>query len=74
MITEVYNKLGDLETGNPLLPPDTNATGALEVVPVHDNVDHQVECNWDPRDGSQANKLGVAEQGSGAMMVTVEES
>lgn len=46
--TEINNELDDLETGDPLLPPDADSTRALEVVPVHDNVDHQVQRNWDP--------------------------
>jgi len=71
---KVNHELNDLETSNPFLPPDANATRALEVVPVHDNVNHQVKSNWDPGHRSQANQLGVAEKGSRAMMVAVEES
>lgn len=41
-LTEIDDELDDLETGDPLLPPDLDATGALEVVPVHDHVHHQV--------------------------------
>jgi len=47
-LTKVNDELDDLETGDPLLPPDADAASALEVVPVHDNVDHQVEGNWNP--------------------------
>jgi len=46
--TEINHELSDLETGDPLLPPDLDSTGALEVVPVHDNVDHQVESDRNP--------------------------
>ena len=47
--TKVDNELGDLETGDPLLPPNTDATCRLEVVPVHDDMDHKVKSNRDPR-------------------------
>lgn len=70
---EVDDELDDLETGDPLLPPDADAAGRLEVVPVHDDVDSQVEGDWDPRDGGRANELGVAEESSGAVVVAVEE-
>jgi hypothetical protein len=46
--TEVNHKLDNLKTGDPFLPPDADTTRALEVVPVHNNVNHQVESNWDP--------------------------
>ena len=46
--TEINDKLDDLETGDPLLPPDANATRTLEVVPVHDNVDRQVQGDGHP--------------------------
>ena len=46
--TEVNNKLHNLKSGDPLLPPDLDATRALEVVPVHEDVNHKVECNRDP--------------------------
>lgn len=36
--TKVKDELGDLANGNVLLPPDADASRALEVVPVHDNV------------------------------------
>lgn len=39
VLTEVDDELENLKTGDPLLPPDTNTTGTLEVVPVHDNMD-----------------------------------
>jgi hypothetical protein len=46
--TEVDDELDDLETGDPLLPPDLDAARALEVVPVHDHVDHQVQRDDNP--------------------------
>ena len=58
--TKVENELGNLANCDVLLPPDANAARALEVVPVHDNVDHQIEGDRNPRDGGQANQLGVA--------------
>jgi hypothetical protein len=73
VLTEVNDELDDLETSNPLLPPDSDATSALEVVPVHDNVDRQVEDNGDPGDGGQANQLGVAEKSGSTVVVAVEE-
>ena len=72
-LTEINEELDDLEAGDPLLPPDLDATSALEIVPVHDNVDSQVKGDNDPGDGSRADELGVAEQSSCAMMVAVKE-
>lgn len=71
--TEVNDELNDLEDGNISLPPDANATSALEVVPVHDNMDHQVESNGHPGDGGETNELGVAEKSGGTVVVGVEE-
>jgi hypothetical protein len=66
--------LDDLENGNVALPPDADAAGGLKVVPVHDNVDHEVERDWNPRNSGVTNELGVAEQSCGAMMIGVQES
>jgi hypothetical protein len=44
---EIDDKLNDLDPRYPFLPPNSNATGGLEVVPVHDDVDGQVKGNWD---------------------------
>lgn len=63
----------DLHNGDVLLPPDADASGTLEVVPVHDDVNAQVEGNWNPGDRSVTNELGVAKKGSGAVVVSVEE-
>lgn len=46
--TEVDDELQDLEHGDVLLPPNANTARRLEVVPVHDNVDCEVEGNWYP--------------------------
>ena len=40
--------MGDLANGDVLLPPDADASRALEVVPVHDDVDSQVESDDRP--------------------------
>ena len=72
--TKVNDELDDLETSDPLLPPDTDAASALEVVPVHDDVDGEVEGDDNPRDRGRADELGVAEEGGCAMVIAVEES
>jgi hypothetical protein len=36
---EVDDELNDLDSSDPFFPPDADATGCLEVVPVHDNMD-----------------------------------
>ena len=46
--TEVKDELDDLEHGDILFPPDANTAGALEVVPVHDDVYHQVDRDGNP--------------------------
>jgi len=70
---EVDDELEDLEAGDPLLPPDADAARALEVVPVHDHVDGQVEGDGHPGDRGRPDQLGVTEEGGGAMVVAVEE-
>lgn len=45
---KVDDKLDDLHDGDVLLPPDADATCGLEVVPVHDNVDGQVQGDGNP--------------------------
>ena len=70
---EVDDELGDLEDGDVLLPPDADATRGLEVVPVHDDVDGEVEGDDDPGDGGVAEELGVAEKSGGTVMVGVQE-
>jgi hypothetical protein len=72
-LTEIDDELDDLETGDPLLPPNLDATGALEVVPVHNHVHHQVQRDDDPRHRCRANELSVAEESRRAMVVAVEE-
>ena len=43
---EVDDELDDLDSCDPFFPPDADSTGSLEVIPVHDDVDSQIECNW----------------------------
>lgn len=73
LLTEINDKLRNLKTGNPFLPPDADTPCALEVVPVHDYMNQQVQSDRDPRHSSQANQLGVAEQSRGTMVIGVEE-
>jgi hypothetical protein len=47
-LTKINNELDDLEGGNPLLPPDANTARALEIVPVHNDVNAQVQGDWNP--------------------------
>ena len=47
-LTESNNELHDLQTGDPFLPPDSDSSRALEIVPVHDHVDKQVEGDHSP--------------------------
>lgn len=47
--TEVNDELSNLKPGNPLLPPNLDTTSRLEVVPIHDDVDHEVKSDRNPR-------------------------
>jgi len=58
---KINDELDDLKTSDPLFPPDTDTTGGLEVVPVHDNMNEQVEGDRDPRHGGGSDELGVAQ-------------
>lgn len=71
--TEINDELNDLQTSDPLLPPDSDAAGALEVVPVHHDVDGQVQSDGDPGNSRVSDQLGVAENSSSTMVVAVEE-
>ena len=62
-----------MEHGDVFLPPDTDATRRLEVVPIHDDMDEEVEGDGHPGDGGDTDELGVAEEGRGAVVVGVEE-
>ena len=72
-LTKINDKLNNLKTSDPLLPPDADSARTLEVVPVHDNVNHEVEGDRYPRHRCQTNKLSVAKESSGSMVVAVEE-
>ena len=54
LLTKIDDKLGDLEPGDPLLPPNSDASSALKVVPVHDDVDEQIESDRYPGNWSQS--------------------
>jgi hypothetical protein len=43
---EIDYELDDLDSCDPFFPPDTDSTGSLEVVPVHDDVDGQIKSDW----------------------------
>ena len=72
-LTQIDNELHNLHDGDVLLPPDTDTARGLEVVPVHDDVDHEIQSDWYPRDGGVADELGVAEQRRRSVVVGVEE-
>lgn len=72
-LTEINDELDNLQHGDVLLPPDADTTGTLEVVPVHDNVDQQVDGDGNPLHSSQTNQLSVAKQSSSTVVVGVEE-
>lgn len=73
MLTKVDDELNDLKAGDPLLPPAADSPRALEIVPVHDDVNSQVQRDHNPRHGRATKELGVAENGCSAMVVAVEE-
>lgn len=70
---EINDELDDLEAGNPLLPPDAHSASALEVIPIHDNVDKEIERNDNPLDRCAADQLGVAKDGGCSVVVAVKE-
>lgn len=72
-LTQVNDELDDLETSDPFLPPTADTTCTLEVVPVHDDVDSQVQRDDNPGHGGAAQELGVAENRGSAMVVAVQE-
>ena len=69
--SEINDELHDLEHGDVFLPPDADAARRLEVVPVHDDVDEEVQGDGHPGDGGDADELGVAEEGGRAVVVGV---
>ena len=71
--TQPNDKLDDLKASDPLLPPNVDAPSTLEVVPVHEDVNGQVQDNRDPRHRGITHELGVAQKGRGTVVVAVEE-
>ena len=73
LLTKVNDKLDNLQTSDPLLPPDTDTTGTLEIVPVHDNVHQKVDGDRNPLHSGQTNQLGIAKKSGGTVVVGMEE-
>lgn len=72
-LTDVNDELENLQHSDVLLPPNAHTAGTLEVVPVHDNVNQQVDGDGHPLHGSHTDKLGVAQESGGTVVVGVEE-
>ena len=53
-VTEIDNELKDLKPCDPFFPPDADPAGALEVVPLHEHVDEQVQSDGYPGYGRVA--------------------
>jgi hypothetical protein len=70
---DVDDELDYLEASDPLLPPDTDPTITLKVVPVHDNVNCQIQRNDSPLNRGMPNQLGIAQDSSRTMVIAVEE-
>jgi hypothetical protein len=73
LLTKINDELDDLKASDPLLPPDANTTSTLEVVPVHHNVNEEVDGDRHPLDSSQTNQLSIAQESGGTVVVGVEE-
>lgn len=73
-LTKVDDELDDLKASDPLLPPAADTACALEVVPVHDHVNGQVQGDHNPRHRRATEKLSVAENSRSAVVVAVKES
>ena len=71
---KIDHELCNLQARDPFLPPNPNAARGLKVVPVHDNMDSQIESYRHPGDGGEANKLGVTQESGGTVVVGVEKS
>ena len=63
----------DLQHGDVFFPPDADAAGGLEVIPVHYDMDGEVESDGHPGDRGVTDKLGIAEEGGGTVVIGVEE-
>lgn len=71
--TEVKHELNDLKASDPLFPPHSGSTCALEVVPVHDYVHRQVQRDRNPRHGCFADELRVAQERGGSVVIRMQE-
>lgn len=72
-LTKVDDELDDLKASDPFLPPAANTARALEIVPVHDYVNGQVQGDHYPRHRRATEKLSVAENSRSAVVVAVKE-
>ncbi len=63
----------DLQNCDVLFPPDLDAAGGLEIVPVNDDVAEKVEGDGNPGDGGMTEQLRKAEESGRAMVVGVQE-
>ena len=72
--TKIKDELAYLKSCDPFFPPDTNTSRSLEVVPIHDDVDSQVESYRNPRHRGMSDQLSVAEKSRSAVMVAMKKS
>jgi len=72
--TNVQDELNNLKSGDPFFPPNSDTSGSQIVVPVHDTVDGQIQCDWDPRNRSFTSQLSVTQQSGGTVMISVQKS
>jgi hypothetical protein len=59
-LTESNHELDDLKTGDPFLPPDSDSPRALEIIPVHDNVNKEVEGDHGPMIPMSSQSIGCS--------------
>jgi hypothetical protein len=71
--TKVDDELNYLKASDPLLPPDADATSALEIIPIHYNMDRQIKGNWHPGHSSKTNQLGIAKKSGSTVVIGVKE-
>ena len=65
--------MSDLESGNPLLPPNLHTSSGLEIVPVHYYMDSEVESDGHPGYRGLSDKLCVAKERGCAVVVGMQE-
>lgn len=63
----------NLQHGDVFLPPDANTTSSLEIIPVHDDMHSQIECNRNPGHSGETDELRVGEQSGCAVVISMEE-